>query len=200
MNRVFKTLTLSLVVLLSACQSAPPVPQDKYYRLTVTPGPTWTQPLLRDAVFVAPLRAEGLYAERAMLYASVQRPRELLQYHYQFWSEPPALLLQEHLRASLGASHLAAQVTEVASASRVGYWLNGKILRLEKLTHEHQSKAIVELRFVLQKTKPFETLWERNYVAEELLLDGSQNAYVIATELALQRIYGQLGQDVKALH
>ena len=119
MNRVFKTLTLSLVVLLSACQSAPPVPQDKYYRLTVTPGPTWTQPLLRDAVFVAPLRAEGLYAERAMLYASVQRPRELLQYHYQFWSEPPALLLQEHLRASLGASHLAAQVTDVASLNCV---------------------------------------------------------------------------------
>lgn len=199
MSGMFKTLVLGLLLLLSACQSAPPVAQDKYFRLSVSGGPTLTQPVLHDAMYVAPLRADGLYAERAMLYASLERPRELQQYHYQFWSEPPALLLQEHLRASLQANHLATQVTDAASANRVGYWLNGKILRLEKLTDKNQSKAIVELRLVLQKTKPFEILWEHNYAAEEAIADHSQNAYVIATELALQRIYGQLGQDVKAL-
>ncbi len=199
MNHLIKTVALGLVLLLAACQSAPPVPQDKYFRLTLTPGQVWASPLLADTLFVAPLRADGPYAERAMLYATVQHPRELQQYHYQFWSEPPALLLQEHLRASLQAGHLAAHVTDVALGAGVKYLLIGKILRLEKISDKNQAKAFVELRLMLQKKKPFEVILERNYAAEEVLAEPSQNAYVMATELALQRIYDQFGQDVKAL-
>jgi len=194
-------IAVSLVMLLLVgCQAAAPVPVDKYFRLTVQQAQSAQPPLLSDKLYVAPLRADGPYAERAMLFASAQQPRELQQYHYQHWSEPPSVLLQEHLRASLEALALAPLVSDVALGEGVNFLLNGKILRLEKLTDGSQTKAVVALRLTLHKKKPFTIMLERNYSAEELLGDGSQNAYVAATEVALQRIYANFRADVKALN
>jgi ABC-type uncharacterized transport system auxiliary subunit len=200
MKNLIQIAAAFLLLLLVGCQTAAPVPVDKYFRLTVLQSPVGTPPLLQDKLYVAPLRADGPYAERAMLFASVQQPRELQQYHYQHWSEPPSVLLQEHLRASLEAMALAPLVSDVAFGEGVNYLLNGKILRLEKLNDGSQTKAVVALRLTLHKKKPFVIMLERNYSAEELLGDGSQNAYVAATEVALQRIYSNFRADVKALN
>lgn len=200
MKHLIQITAAFLLLLLLGCQAAAPVPVDRYFRLTVLQSKVGTPPLLKDNLYVAPLRADGPYAERAMLFASAQQPRELQQYHYQHWSEPPAVLLQEHLRASLEAMALAPLVSDVAFGEGVNYLLNGKILRLEKLAENGQAKAVVGLRLTLQKKKPFALMLERTYSAEELFGDGNQNAYVAATEVALQRIYASFRADVKALN
>ncbi len=200
MKNLFQLMSALLMLLLAGCQSAAPVPVDKYYRLTVLSSPSGSPVLLGDKLYVAALRADGLYAERAMLFASAQQPRELQQYHYQHWSEPPALLLQEHMRASLESMAVAPLVSDAALGQGVNYLLNGKILRLERLSGNAQGTAQVALRLTLQRKIPFALLLDRTYSAEEPLAQDSQNAYVAATEIALQRIYARFRADLQALN
>lgn len=199
MSSTIKFLAVSMILTLVGCQSAPPVSEDKYFRLEATPATATTPPILHETVYVAPLRAEGPYAERAMLYAMAEQPRVLQQYHYQHWSEPPALLLQEHLRSYLESLAIAPHVTDIAVGSGAGYLLNGKILRLEKIIEAGRAKSVVSLHFALQKKKPFGLIFEHTYTSEAVILEDSQNAYVIATESALRNIYTQFGKDLSIL-
>lgn len=197
MSKTIKLVAVSMLLILAGCQSAPPVPEDKYFRLEATQVTATTQPILHETVYIAPLRAEGPYAERAMLFATAEQPRVLQQYHYQFWSEPPAILLQEHLRKHLESLAIAPHVTDIAVGSGAGYLLNGKILRLEKIIADGHSKAIVSLHLAMQKKKPFGLIFEQTYTSEAVILDASQNAYVLATESALSKIYMQFCSDIR---
>ena len=160
MSPAIKLVVSVVVFFLAGCQSVAPIPSDRYYRLEAATRAVAAQPPLNEPLYVAPLRAEGQYAERAMLYAPANRSRELQQYHYQHWSEPPAVLLQEHMRASLQAMSIAPRVTDVLTGSGVGFLLNAKILRLEKLTgsDSDSTRAVVALHFALQRKQPFELL------------------------------------------
>lgn len=196
MSIQLKSLLTVTAIFLLGCQAAPPVPSDKYFRLEAIQGGEERRAILSETLYIAPLRAEGPYAERAMLYATAEQPRLLQQYHYQHWSEPPALLLQEHLRTSLEKLAIAPHVTDIPIGSGVGYLLNGKILRMEKIIEGDSAKAVVSLHLAMQKKKTFGILFEQNYTEEVSLTDMSQNAYVVATELALKKIYENFCKDI----
>ncbi|MEQ1518822.1 MAG: ABC-type transport auxiliary lipoprotein family protein [Usitatibacteraceae bacterium] len=191
-------LALTALVI-AGCQTQPPVPTDRYYRLQAVARDGAAKPILKENLYIATLRAEGQYAERAMLYSSPNLTRELQQYHYQHWSEPPPVLLQEHMRASLEAMALAPRVTTVAAGSGGGYLLNAKILRLEKISEGGSTRAVVSLHMALQKRAPVEVVLERSYGAEETVTENTQHAYVLASEAALKKIYARFADDVKAL-
>ena len=199
MSTMIKLLLCFVTLVLVGCQSAPPVPADKYYRLEAVSGEASARTILSEAIFIAPLRADGLYAERAMLYAPAAQPRELQQYHYQNWMEPPRVLLQEHIRASLEAMAIAPHVTDIASGAGAGYVLNAKILRLEKITDGSKTRAVVSLHFALQRTKSSELILEHSYSAEVVLSDDTQHAYVLACEAGLKKIYASFAEDLKSL-
>lgn len=199
MSTSIKWLPLLLVAVLAGCQTMPPVPTDRYYRLQAVARDEAAKPILKENLYIATLRAEGQYAERAMLYSSPDLTRELRQYHYQHWSEPPPVLLQEHLRASLEAMAFAPRVTTVAAGSGGGYLLNAKILRLEKITEGGSTRAVVSLHMALQKRAPVEMLLERSYSAEVAFAENTQHAYVLASETALKTIYARFADDVRAL-
>lgn len=201
MSTAIKLVVCVGVLVLAGCQSVAPIPSDRYYRLEAATRAVAAQPPLNEPLYVAPLRADGQYAERAMLYAPANRSRELQQYHYQHWSEPPAVLLQEHMRASLQAMSIAPRVTDVSMGSGVGFLLNAKILRLEKLTDidNDSTRAVVALHLALQRKQPFELLLERSYVVEEVVNENTQHGYVVATEAALLKIYARFVEDVKTL-
>lgn len=194
---MIKFPALFVTMILAGCQAAPPVQSDKYYRLDAVGGVAPEQAILNESLYVAPLRADGLYAERAMLFTSFSQQRELQQYHYQHWSKPPPVLLQEHMRASFEAMALAPFVTDVAI--NYGYVLNGKILRLEKIIDGKSARAVVSLHIALQRKKPSELVLERSYSAEEAAYDNTQHAYVMACEAGLKKIYAKLAEDIKLL-
>lgn len=198
MSTMIKFSICFVTLVLMGCQSVPPVPANKYYRLEAVPSEASARTILNEMLYVAPLRADGPYAERAMLYATVENPRELQQYHYQHWSEPPAVLLQEHMRASLESMAVAPHVTDIAMGSGIGYLLNAKILRLEKITDGGNARAVVSLHFALQRKKPFEMILERSYSAE-VASDNTQHAYVLACEAGLKKIYANFAEDLKSL-
>lgn len=196
MNIKFAVFTA--ILMLTACKSAPPIPSDKFYRLESVPAQTSASTAINESLYIAPLRADGPYAERAMLYA--QQPRELQQYHYQFWSEPPAVLLQEHLRSSLQAMNFAPRVTDMPLAAGIGYLLNAKILRLEKINDNGQVRAVISLHFALQRKKNQELVLDKTYLAEEEVSDDTQHTYVLACEAGLKKIYTQFAADLKTGH
>lgn len=197
-HMIKRTICIGILVL-AGCQSAPPVPSDKYYRLESIQGDATAAPVLKETLYVAPLHADGPYAERAMLYATADQPRALQQYHYQHWSEPPATLLQEHMRASLDAMAAATHVTDIPSGNGSGFLLTARILRLEKITTESSAHAVVSLHLALQKRRSSEPLLERSYSSEIKVNDSSQHAYVLACEAGLKNIYAEFLKDVKAL-
>ena len=202
MNPAMKCLICFAVMVGAGCQTSQPIPTDRFFRLESATGAVAAQPILNEGLYVAPLRAEGPYAERAMLYASANRPRELQQYHYQHWSEPPAALLQEHMRVSFQAMAIAPRVTDVSMGNGIGFVLNAKILRLEKLTSgnaESGARAVVSLHVTLQRKQPYSQLLERTYLFEESVSENSQHGYVVASEAALKKIYTQLAEDIKPL-
>ncbi|MCY7386534.1 MAG: hypothetical protein LH481_00460 [Burkholderiales bacterium] len=205
MSPAIKCLIGGVALVIVGCQSSQPVPKDRFFRLEAVTGAVAALPVLNEGLYVAPLRAEGPYAERAMLYASANRPRELQQYHYQHWSEPPAALLQEHMRVSLQAMAFAPRVTDVSTGSGIGFVLNAKVLRLEKLTDSDggveggKVRAVVALHFALQRKQPFALLLERSYMVEEVVSENTQHGYVIASEVALKKVYIRLADDIKSL-
>jgi|GEM_PF-909657 len=202
MSAAIKCLIGGVALVIAGCQSSQPVPTDRFFRIEAVTGAVAALPILNEGLYVAPLRAEGPYAERAMLYASANRPRELQQYHYQHWSEPPAALLQEHMRVSLQAMAFAPRVTDVSTGSGIGFVLNAKVLRLEKLTggvDGGNARAVVALHFALQRKQPFALLLERSYLVEEVVGENTQNGYVLASEAALKKVYIRLADDVKSL-
>ncbi len=205
MSRAIKRLICVVALAIAGCQSSPPVPTDRFFRLEAATGAVAGLPILNEGLHVALLRADGPYAERAMLYASANRPRELQQYHYQFWSEPPAALLQEHMRVSLQAMAIAPRVTDVSTGGGIGFVLNAKVLRLEKLIESDgaaeggKSRAVVALHFALQRKQPFAMLMERSYTVEEVVVENTQHGYVLASEAALKKVYVRLADDIKSL-
>ncbi len=197
--RIRIKLSIFVVALaLAGCHSVP-VPADKYYRLEAIPANAAARPVLNEALYVAPVHADGAYADRAMLYASTASPNELQQYHYQSWIEPPALLLQENMRSSFEAMGIAPRVTDVSRGSDVGYLLNSRILRLEKIIGGDNDRAVVSLHFSLQKNDPLEMVLERSYSADVPITENTQRAYVLACEAGLNKIYADFSRDLAAL-
>ena len=62
-------------------------------------------------ILIRPVQVEGLYHERSMLYVEEHAPLEVKRYHYHYWVETPARLVQKHMQKYLLASGIANDVT-----------------------------------------------------------------------------------------
>lgn len=185
---------LACLVAVSGCQSVPAAPEHKYYRLLVAPAPL-TQKAVRlpGELAVRPLRAEGLYSERAIIFSDEQQ-RQLQQYHYHHWLYAPGQLVQEHLAASLNQAGIAAAVRVQERGGDMAYTLSGRIVHFEKVISKSQTKATVALDLRLEKKGRL--LWQQSYAASETVPDGGMNGFTAAMEVALNRIYGEFLADL----
>lgn len=182
--------TLVLCLGLAACGSAPPTPTDRFYRLQAATIGAAAKPL-PGPLAVQPLRAESLYAERPIVFSEESDPRQLRQYHYHLWVYAPPQLLHEHMRASLGKA-LAVTADDTAP-----YTLDGRIVRLERVTSDKNGKAVAMLE--LRLSSAGKTLLAKTYQAEQIAADGSMTVFVAALEQALGRIYVEFIRDVETL-
>lgn len=136
MSRVpaWGSLILCAALALSACGNVPGVPDHTYFRMppvaTLPPSP---QPVFVTPIVVGLFAADGLYADRALVYATNPEATELRQYHYQLWTDPPTRLLQRRLKIELRDTGIAPLVTDELAASQAAIRISGQVLRFERV-------------------------------------------------------------------
>jgi ABC-type uncharacterized transport system auxiliary subunit len=189
-----------LLLALTAC-AAPPVPEDRFYRLGDAPAAQAALPVLSARVGVATLKADGLHRERALLYSDDPDHRVLRQYHYHFWSDPPPGLISRHLSGFLNRNGVAAYVLDdigVADAD-IDVRLEGRLLRFEQLLGGSGSRVSVEIAFVVVEAGEPEVLLSRRYQAETGVEGPGFAGVVRGFEAALLQIYRSLLHDLGTL-
>jgi len=144
---------LLLLIPLTACTQSE-IPPDRYYRIVVDkPEATPVRPPLDGPLEVDRPAADGLLGARPIVYAEAARPNELQEYSYDFWTEPPALMLQSELVSYLRAARIADMVVTPGLRVNAAYRLSGRLRRLEHLVGD-QPKVLVEIEFASPEEAP----------------------------------------------
>jgi ABC-type uncharacterized transport system auxiliary subunit len=192
-------LLLALLVsgLLGGCQSAPPAPADRYYRLADVPAQSvvveqWTS----GPIEIRELRADGPYLERAILFTHEGQTTHLESYNYDHWIYPPAYLIQQHMVRRFRESRLAPTVSEADRGPKPAYVISGRIVRFEQTLGPGTALADVELELEITSSGQDAPLLRKTYRATEPATDQSMDAFVQSMGRALERIYAQFQKDL----
>jgi ABC-type uncharacterized transport system auxiliary subunit len=189
---VLALLGLALV----GCTSAPPVPDDSFYRLQM-PELEAGRPL--DAVLaVGELGSDALHGERAMLYSSDPRHAVLQQYHYHFWADPPPRLLRDYLVAYLRKADFARVVTRYEPGVAADYVVSGRIWRFEQLIEGDASEAVVRLEIQVDRARGGHPLLLREYAASAPAASPAPRDAAVAFGQALEQIATRFLRDLRA--
>ncbi len=137
---------LIAVLTLCACSTAP-APPERFYRVEAPAASSTTS--LPARIVVEPFEAYGVYNERPILYLSADASGTLQQYHYQFWGEPPGVMLHDALIAYLRTAFSGAQIESAGGRVRGDYVVHARLKRLEhRLGSPAQAQFAVEFRIV----------------------------------------------------
>ncbi|GAB6042064.1 ABC-type transport auxiliary lipoprotein family protein [Endothiovibrio diazotrophicus] len=192
-------LLLATVATLAGCGSAPPVPENRFYRLPVEAPVALAAPAVPGVLAVGTIHSDGLHAERPVLYAEAGRSAELTQYHYHAWADAPPLLIQESLLLHLRSARAAPLVVTDDARADWDYRLYGRLRRFERLLDEAGgSRVVAELELGLESRDGRQPLLLKDYRAEEPVAEDSLDATAGAFSRALGRIYRDLTEDLAA--
>lgn len=158
------SLIVATALVLSACSMMEPVPQDHFYRLTTT-APAKAANTVSGGIEVERFSADGVTGSRNVTHTSDANRAELAEFHYHYWAEPPAILVQSALVSYLRESNTAAQVTTPDMRANAAYRVAGRIKAFE-LVRGGNDRAVVVLEMSLMRTKDRKILVLDDYRAE----------------------------------
>lgn len=189
-------LLLIAMLGLAACGAAPPVPEDRYFRLqAVYAGDPLAAKRFPGTIEVDRFAADGLTSERAIVYSSADKPNEVSAYHYQFWIKPPTVMLRDELVTFLRAAHVSDSVVTPELRVKADYALTGKIKHLEQITGKQQSRTLLEIEFGLRRPSDGTLLFLKNYRLENSAGGPGVAAAVDSLNTALSIIYTDFLND-----
>ena len=189
-------ISVVLVCCLQACSlGGGTAPENHYYRIPEITVEQQTSTGLHSVV-IKPVKASGLYHERAILYVEKTRPLELKRYHYNFWSETPANLLQDALYQGLSSSKLATQISREMNASRPDLIINSRIVNFERVIDDSTVDVEVALDVTVLSGKDASKSWSRRYQSTQHIDSTDMYYSAKAFGRALQQITEQLVADL----
>lgn len=187
-------------LLLAACASSPPVPDDHYYRLTtVQPEQSNVSPKFKGVLKVDPVKAYGIYRERALLYSRSEHPEELQQHRYHYWIDTPSRLIRDQLVDFLRASQIAESVAGSQLQVQGDLKLKLSLKQFERVIEKsaaHRVRVTLEALLIASDGKQLMT---KRYQRELATSDPSMPSSVRAFNLALHEIFGDLLKDLQTL-
>ena len=198
MRKASWSLFLLLAPALGAC-AQPPVPQDTFYRLEVgAPEKVLSALRFQGTLEIERLSADGLTAGRPIVYSRSDRPRELQEYHYHFWTEPPPVMLRDQLVAYLRSAKVASAIVTPEMRVAVDYAITGKIKRLERVigASPGAAKAVVELELGVRQTAGERLLFLDTYRVETAAAADTVSAAVDAMNEGLNRVFALFVADL----
>lgn len=182
---------------LGGCAGGEVEPPDRHYRLLIDTPPALEMPALPGVLLVKRFTADGLIAQRAVVYARAPSPGALFQYNYHFWAETPTVMLQELVARALRAARVAQQVTTPAHGVTSSHVLVGRIERLEHLLGDAPAVAVA-LELAVFDGERRELVWLARY-AEELPVGApGVGPAVRVAGVALSRILARFVADLAA--
>lgn len=195
MRRAFRTAFAPVLLLaLSACATAPGIPDTVYHRLPEPVGLPTLQRAFEQPVLVEVFAADGLHSDQALLYGEDGDGR-LKAYHYQLWVDPPARLLQRRLIAALQQSGLADLVSDRLPPRSGALRIEGRIAAFERVRGASGWEASVALG--LRAERPGELpLLQREYRARVPAGDDSLAATTRAFGAALDQVFADFLRDL----
>ncbi|MBM2829784.1 MAG: ABC-type transport system auxiliary component-like [Gammaproteobacteria bacterium] len=188
--------TAVLLMVLAGCGGAPPVPTDYFYRLTLPAEGIAKTRITEQVIHVGVFFAEGLYNERALLYASDPQGRELQQHHYHFWITSPPHLLHDYLVDFMRAADSSPMIIADDSMDQ-GFKISGKVIGFEKLDNNDQSSVNIALELRLDKQGNKLPLLLKEYRVTEEVHGESLTDVVASFNAAVLRIYSEFLTDME---
>lgn len=208
MNALVSHMGLDRRALLAGCAAAAalgacgggggPIPRETFYRLgePAPLAPLSGGPIL-GAVDVPPLRNSGVAGERAILYRD--GPRQVAQYNYHAWAEPPTVMIQRAVIAALRAANAFETVATPEMRLDRQYELMGDLRLLEHVLGGTGATAVVEVELGLRRVRSNAQLLLKTYRGEEAAADAGVPAGIAAFTRAVDKICAALVTDLAAL-
>jgi ABC-type uncharacterized transport system auxiliary subunit len=189
-----------LLLLLSACAGAPPVPEDHYYRLIVSEQPSPNpNPATTGVLKVAPIKAYGIYRERALLYALETHPEGLQQHRYHYWIDTPMRLIRDQLVSFLRTGGAAGQVAGSQVTLSGDLRLKLTLKQFERVVSADGSSRVRVALDGVVATDDGQTMKLVSYYRERAVEENSIPASVTAFSQALNDIYFDVLKDLRNL-
>jgi len=192
---MFRLVVVLFIAGLAACGlGGGAVPQVYYYRLPVISVEKQPQPHYNE-ILIRPVKASGLYHERAILYSLKEKPLELKRYHYHFWAQAPAELVYQALSQGLAASGLAQQPGLESAEQLPDITLDTGIISFDRVIEGSQVVIRVVLEVTL-KREAGEAYRKKQYKSTQQLQTTEMHASAEAFGRALQEITALLIDDL----
>ena len=201
---MIRTLNIGLILmslgLLLGCVSAPPVPEDQYYRLqAVYASKPFVHKALSGTIEVDRFVADGLTSQRAVVYSEIKKPNQVWAYHYDFWIKPPTVMLRDELVSFLRASKISDAVVTPEMRVKSEYVLTGKIKHLEQVIMTSGYRTIIEIELGLRKPGTGKLLFLDTYRLENDANGSDVAAAVDSLNTALSTIYSEFLTSISKL-
>lgn len=197
--KALRVFLLATALSLSACASAPGIPDTVYFRLppraATSPLP---EPVLPHPIVVSTLLADGLHSDQAIIYSLDPEGARLKAYHYQLWVDPPVRMLQRRMIGALRDARVSEIVADRLPNQVEALRVEGRIERFERVRTATGWNVAVTLwlRADLRNGKP--PLVLREYAQELPAKGNSVRDSVNAIGTALDRIYADFVRDLAA--
>ena len=185
-----------LVGLVAACTSAPPAPEDAFYRLSPrADAPVIQAPLLKGVIEVDRFAASGSMANRPVLFVE-PGSNAISEYHYHFWIEAPPILLQNALVSYLRSAGIAERVVTPELRVSPDYTVRGRLMRLETLVGD-MPKGVAEFELSLRRERDGALLVLGEYIGEVPSVRNGVKTDVVAIEQAANNAFRDFVADIQ---
>jgi len=179
---------------LTACGSAPKVPDDSFYRLNVSSLDVGAQ-TLKGVIEVDRFAASGSLGNRPLLM-SKSDSNAVTEYHYHFWIESPPELLQSALISYLRSSKVAGRIVTPEMRVVPDYTIAGRVIRMETVRGSNP-KGLVTFELSLRREKDGKLLVLKEYNQEIPASQDRVGAGAVAIEKAVNQVFGAFIADIR---
>jgi ABC-type uncharacterized transport system auxiliary subunit len=184
---------LALGLALAAC-AGPPPPTDSFYRLQASPTVQhFAKPALPGVVEVERLSSDAVLGDRALTFAA-KEGGPLEHYHYDFWSEPPGILMQDQLARALRQAGAADRVVTPDLRVLADWTVRGKIRRFEQVANA--GKVVVEMDLGVVATRDGSLVLLEPYAATSPVSGSGVEAVVTAMDKSVADIIARFVADL----
>lgn len=188
-----------LAGLLTACASAPPVEQDRFFRLEPPPPAPATGRPVPATLVIRELAARGFEGGRAIVYRTAESPLETNRYRTLLWEEPPGVALAGLLADGLRAANLFELVILPDQHARAQYLLEGELARFEHQPTDQPPRVAADFSLTLVRYSDRSPLATRRYAGSEPITDATPRAMAEAFNRLAGRLVSEAVRDLAGL-